>query len=297
MLHFNMLKKGKTFAVALRDSFVEFRENDALRMAAATSFFATFALPPILIILIEVFGFFGNPQMIRHDLLQQLSQAIDKNTVSQIRETLRNVRYLSLTWYTRAGGFIFLLFVATTLFMVISNSLNQLWKISRKKNNGVVFMLLSRAKSIGMIILAGVLFFIVVLADIKGGSGLFLKKIVYHAVSMLASVAWFILVFRFQADGRPLWRSAVAGGILTGLLFTLGKIVLHLLLSYGKVHTIYGSSTSIILLLLFIFYSAFIFYYGACFTRIHAQNSRHPILPTRRAMKYILKRIEVDKEN
>ncbi len=292
-----MLKKARAFAVSLGDSFVEFRENDALRMAAATSFFATFALPPILIILIEIFGFWGNPQTIRHDLLQQLSQAIDRNTVSQIRETLRNVRYLPLKGYAQAGGFIFLLFVATTLFMVISNSLNQLWKIRRKKNNGVIFMLLYRAKSIGMIVLAGVLFFMVIVADIKGGPGLFLKRMIYHAVSTLASVSWFILVFRFQADGRPVWRSAIAGGVLTGLLFTLGKMVLHLLLSYSKVYTIYGSSTSIVFLLLFIFYSSFIFYYGACFVKIHAQNCRNPVLPTRRAMRYILKREEMDEGN
>jgi membrane protein len=287
-----MIQQVKIFSL-LRQSFVEFQQNDPLRMAAATAFFATFALPPILIILIEVFGFFGNPQIIRHDLIQQLSNAIDKNTVSQIRETLRNVRYLSMNSYMQIAGFIFLLFVATTLFKVIKDSLNQLWNIKLKKNNGIVFIFLQRVKSTAVIILAGLLFFVVLMGDTKGATDSFLKRLIYHAVSMITVITWFILVFRFFADGRPGWATAVAGGSFTGLLFTLGKILLHLLLSYQQVKTIYGASTSIVLLLLFIFYSSFIFYYGACFTKIFAAENQSPILPTKHALKYTLKQIEV----
>jgi membrane protein len=303
MFDFYRTKAGKIFGL-LSDSLREFRQNDPLRMAASTSFFATFALPPILIILIEIFGLFGDPQTIRRDLFEQLSQAIDRNTVSQIRETLRNVRLLSLNKSMEAGGFVFLLFVATTLFTVITSSLNQLWNIRRKKNNGITFIFLYRAKSIGMIIMAGVLFFFVLLGDTKAallqqpanelgrGVGLFIQKSLYHGISMLAMTTWFILVFRFLADGRPGWKAAAAGGIFTGLLFTIGKILLHLLLSYRNVQTIYGSSTSIVLLLLFIFYVSFIFYYGACFTKIFAERINRPILSTRYAIRYTLKRVQ-----
>ena len=84
MVRFNIINKIKTFFALLRSAFNEFQQNDPLRMAAATSFFATFALPPILIILIEIFGFFGNARTIRKDLFDQLGNAIDRNTVSQI---------------------------------------------------------------------------------------------------------------------------------------------------------------------------------------------------------------------
>jgi membrane protein len=309
MTRVETLSKIKISALLLRDAFREFQQNDPLRMAAATSFFATFALPPILIILIEIFGFFGNPRIIRRDLIEQLSNAIDRNTVSQIRDTLRNVRYLPLNWYTQAAGFIFLLFVATTLFNVIKGSLNQVWKIRLKKGNGIVFMLLYRLKSVGLIIIAGLLFFVVVNGDMKGvllqehnhqlqsGVNVFLQKIIYHTISMLAVTAWFILILKTLADARPAWKIAIAGGIFTGILFTIGKIILRFLLSYNKVQTIYGASTSIVLLLLFIFYSSFIFYYGACFTKILALHFNKPILPTKHAMRYALKRVEWDGEN
>lgn len=278
--HTAILHAVKTFLLLLRDAFREFQANDPLRMAAATAFFASFALPPIMIILIEVFGVFGNPRTISHDLFQQLGKAMDKNTVLQIRLILRNVRFLSLSRGMQTGGFIFLLFVATTLFEVVKNSMNQLWQIRLKGKRGIITVILYRAKSIGIIIMAGILFLLVLLGDAKGW---LFQQFIYHALAILAVVFWFTLVLRFLADGRPPWRIAIAGGFFTGLLFALGEVLLHWLLSFSKVQTIYGASTALVLLLLFVFYSSFIFYYGACFTRALAEHNKQPILPTRHA--------------
>src|ERR1700730_15278359 len=101
MIYNKALRLGNDFLNLLKNAFKEFQQNDPLRMAAATTFFATFALPPILIILVEVFGFFGNSRIIRHNLLYQLSNEIDKNTVLQLSDTLKNVRHLSLSWYAK----------------------------------------------------------------------------------------------------------------------------------------------------------------------------------------------------
>jgi membrane protein len=308
MIHNRVLSLGSEFIRLLKNAFKEFQQNDPLRMAAATTFFATFALPPILIILVEVFGFFGNSRSIRHDLLYQLSNEIDKNTVLQLSDTLKNVRHLSLSWYSKTGGFIFLLFVASTLFIVINSSLNQLWKFRRRKNNSGIFMLWYRAKSIGIILVAGILFLIVLTGDPNGsilpehyrawnkGMNLYLQRFLYFGISWLSVISLFILIFKYLADGRPSWKVAIAGGIFTGILFSSGKIFLNLLLSYEQVQTIYGASTALVLLFLFIFYSSFIFYYGACFTKVLAININQPILPTRHAIRYKLKIEEWDEE-
>src|ERR1700733_15224450 len=96
MARFRILEGAREFWSILCDAFREFQQNDPLRMAAATSFFTSFALPPILIILIEVLGLFGDSRAIRHGLLEQLSRASDTNIVLQIRVILRNVKLLSL---------------------------------------------------------------------------------------------------------------------------------------------------------------------------------------------------------
>lgn len=123
----------------LRAAYQVFRKNDPLRMAAATSFFVSFALPPILYILIVILGFLGDPKIIRHDLFKQLSVGLDKNIALQVRDVVRNIHRLPLSFGMRIGGFVFLLFVATTLFEIVKNSINQLWKIRLKARQGLGF--------------------------------------------------------------------------------------------------------------------------------------------------------------
>ena len=161
-------------------------------------------------------------------------------------------------------------------------------------------MLLQRAKSLGAIIFAGILVFIMLAVEAQGpllAGQFFLKRSVFYASAMLASMSWFIIVFRFLADGRPAWKASVAGGAFAGLLFTIGKSVLRLLLSYNKVHTIFGASSAMVLLLLFVFYSSLIFYYSACFVKVFSDRDSKPVLPTSHAIKFIVKRAGRYEEN
>src|SRR5215469_14970843 len=92
----------------IRSAFALFRQNDPLRMAGATSFFASFALPPILYILIAVLGAFGDERLIRHDLFQQLSVGLDRSIAGQVRDIVRNIHKLPLNAGMQIGGFVFL---------------------------------------------------------------------------------------------------------------------------------------------------------------------------------------------
>jgi membrane protein len=274
----------------LHDALAELRRHEPLQIAGATSFFAVFALPPIVLIIAQSFSIFGNSWSIGQDLLRELSLTIDSHTITQVSRTVRNVWGLPLGLLTQTLGFLFLLFVATTFFSVISGSLNQLWSVRLKKNNGPLFLILQRVKFLGAIILAGMLVFIVLAIEKQGTlypGHVFLKRVLYYVSGMVASMAWFVFVFRFLADGRPVWKLAVAGGIFAGLLFTLGKSVLRLLLSYNKAHTIYGASTGMVMLLLFVFYSALIFYYSACFVRVLGDRMKTPMQTTAHAVKYL----------
>jgi membrane protein len=302
------LPRPARIAAIFKTAFSEFRQSDPLRMAGATAFFTTFALPAILIIIIQVFGIFINRHTISHHLFTQLGDVVGSNTVDQIRETLRNVRHLSLNWAVLAGAllFLFLLFVATTLFKVIKDSLNQLWSIQLREKQGILFTLGYRAKSVGIIISGGVLFLTVLLAE---GVSIFLQKelgqtasllltgVINQLVGLVVAAAWFTLVFKFLYDAHPSWKVAFAGGAFTGILFIAGKWLLRWLLSYSNMQTIYGASASSALLLLFVFYCAFMFYFGACFTKAWAEEIKQPIPPSRHAIRYRLHKIEVDGEN
>ena len=183
----------------------------------------------------------------------------------------------------------FLVFVSTTLFTIIKDSINQLWNIKTVEKHGIVFLLKFRAKSFAIILLTGILFLVVFLTEsfeqllgdyfteIWGRSNAQIENFVNELISLVVVSIWFAVIFRYLPDKRPNWKVAFTGGFFTGLLFTGGKLLLNILLSYSNMQTIYGASTYMVLLLLFVFYSSFIFYYGACFTRVWAEYVRQPI--------------------
>jgi len=105
-------------------SYTEFKSNDPLRLAGATAFFTTFALPPILIILVQIIGLVLSKENLRDKFFLQLAGIVGKQSAAQVKITFSGFTALAGNWVITAGGFIFLMFVATTLFKVIKDSLN-----------------------------------------------------------------------------------------------------------------------------------------------------------------------------
>ena len=283
---------------SLRHSFALLGKNDPMRMAGATAFFTTFALPPIVFILSQLFGLFIGRGNMGRGLLENISNTLGKEGAEQVRQVVRSIYGFSDSWYVIVLGFLFLVFVATTLFGEIKNSLDQLWKISVKEHPGLLFVLSARAKSFAVILLAGILFFADVFLEslevIAGnyvdeiwhwGSSFF-KSALHQIASVIIVAAWFILLFRFLADGRPTWKASVIGGSLTGILYIAGKLLLRFLLVKSNIGYLYGASGSFVLVLLFVFYSSFILYYGACFIAVYSEKKQWPIMPGSNAYKH-----------
>ena len=283
---------------SLRHSFALLGKNDPMRMAGATAFFTTFALPPIVFILSQLFGLFIGRGNMGRGLLENISNTLGKEGAEQVRQVVRSIYGFSDSWYVIVLGFLFLVFVATTLFGEIKNSLDQLWKINVKEHPGLLFLLSARAKSFAVILLAGILFFADVFLEsvevIAGnyvdeiwhwGSSFF-KSAVHQIASVIIVAAWFILLFRFLADGRPTWKASVIGGSLTGILYIAGKLLLRFLLVKSNIGYLYGASGSFVLVLLFVIYSSFILYYGACFIAVYSEKKQWPIMPGSNAYKH-----------
>jgi membrane protein len=307
-----MKRKGKTSIIDLsklfKDSLVELLKNDPLRMAGATAFFTTFALPPILVIIIQFLKLIFDPKEIRSQLFNSLEKIIGPEAVEQLVDVLMALRKLASNWWIIIGGFIFLLFVATTLFKIIKGSINQVWKIRPVHRLGFGKTMTSRLQAIAVILIAGLLFVIGLLTE---GAQAFLGKYVFeispalsfyfsstlnYLTSIIIVTIWFSVVFRYLPDGRPQWKVALTGGFVTAVLFNIGKVILHWMLSYSNINTVYGTSASIVLLLLFVFYSALILYYGASFTKIWGAYVNTPIHPLPHAMHYRIMEADIDND-
>ena len=290
--------------ISLRHSLKLLGKNDPMRMAGATAFFTTFALPPIVFILSQLFGFFLGRSNMGRELIEKISNTLGKDGAEQVRQVVRSIHGFSNSWYVLVFGFIFLVFVATTLFGEIKNSLNQLWQISVKENPGLLFELSARARSFAVILLTGLLFladlflesFEVIAGsyadDIWQWGSMYFKSAIQQIASVIIVAAWFILLFRFLADGKPTWKASLIGGALTGILFIAGKLLLRFLLVGSNIGSLYGASGSFVLVLLFVFYSSFILYYGASFIAVYSEKKRWPIVPGSNAFNYRIQKMK-----
>jgi membrane protein len=172
------------------------------------------------------------------------------------------------------------------------------WKIRVVEKKPFTTVLGSRLISIMVIVLVGVLFVIGLI--LEGGQAFlwqymkellpntawFFNSVLNYLVSVVIVTIWFAFVFRFLPDARPQWRVALIGAFVTSLLFNIGRLILHWLLSYSNIDNLYGASGSIVLLLLFVFYSSLILYFGAAFTKVWGVSTGCPIEPLPHAIHY-----------
>ena len=288
----------KEFLKIFRVAFDEFKRNEPLRLAGATAFFTTFALPPILIILVQVIGLVFRIQNLRDKFFVRLAQVLGRQSAAQVRVTFLGFTSLAKNWFLVAGGFIFLMFVATTLFKVIKDSINQLWNVKGTSQQPFKLKLEKRAVSLIIILLAGFLFVSGMLiealeaflhqytGELPADTANILSILINNALSIIIVSTWFSILFKVLPDAKTSWKVVIVGGIFTGVLFTIGKLIIRFMLSRGNLTNIFGASSSLVLLLLFVFYSSFILYYGACFTKVYAAFIEDPIKPAHFAVKY-----------
>jgi membrane protein len=295
----------KGIVQTLKAAFQLLQINDPLRLAGATAFFASFALPPILLILIQVMGLLFNRRSIGKQLFLRLGDTVGQESAHQVVITLRGFRGLAQTWPVAIALFLFLLFVSTTLLKVIRSSLNQLWMIRITVKENFLQSILGRLRSLIVIGAAGILFLAGLMAEsahaflgtymqnLYPGVAFVFNGVFTQLVSLIIVTAWFTVLFRYLPDARPDWKVAFAGALLTGVLFNIGKLLLRRLLSGGNLGLLYGASASAVLLMLFIFYSAIIFYYGAAFTKTWSEYKNRPMQPLRKATFYELADVEI----
>ncbi|HEX8326560.1 MAG TPA: YihY/virulence factor BrkB family protein [Hymenobacter sp.] len=283
----------------------ELGANDPLRLGAATAFFTSFALPPVLIILIELLSSLYPSSLVRQLLLGKVSNLVGSSAAGLVSQIVMNVadpmRSRLVTW----AGFAFLVFIATTLFTIIQHSLNQLWQVRPRRGTGQFSQALSeRLRSIGILLATAVLSLLAFGSD--AALGLFAESIrdfdatfAYYVVRVLNAVAaWFILAAWFGVTFRTLslakvpWRAVTRGAALTALLISLGEVVLGQLLVAQDLGPVYGPASSLVLVLLFVFYCAMIFYFGAAFTKAYAHRIGLDIRPKKTAVRYRLVNVE-----
>ncbi len=287
----------------LRETFREFIADNAIKLSAALSYYTIFSLPPLLIIIISLCGIFFGDQAVRGEIFGQINGLVGSQAAMQIQETIKNVKLSNSNTFATTIGVIILIIGASGVFAEIQDSINYIWGLKAKPKKGLVKFLKNRLMSFSMIGSVGFLLLVGLivnsLMDVLNKRLLgYLPKdtvyLFYTANTILVFIIitlLFTVIFKTLPDGKIVLRDCVIGGSFTATLFMIGKFAIGAYLGSSAVASIYGAAGSVILILVWVYYSAIILYFGAEFTKVYAHTHGEKIIPNDYSVKIIKRRI------
>lgn len=302
-----MVKQLRSFGQLASRAFINLSDNDPIRMAAATAFFSFFALPPIVIILTQLYGHVLTDanQQVSTELFRTMADLFGWQSARQLQDISQRLQQPRSSGWLTALSIVILLLASTTLFAIIKNSLNQLWRVKHAAHRRWWASAADRAIAFGIILFSGLL----VLASLLVQQTLlplkvhlsdavtfpaWLVDVGRYLLSTVLLTFWLCVVFKYLPDIRIRWQAVWRGALVTALLFDIGQQILDRLLIKSPVGALYGRSGAIILILLFVFYSALILYYGASFTREYANWLHLDAEPAADAVAYQIQELPGD---
>jgi membrane protein len=256
-------------------------EHDASTMGAALAFYTVFSIAPILIIAIGIVGLVVRGDVLQADLLAQAQNLLGATGASAVRDLLTSAEYLDKSRIATSIGIVTLLFGASSVFVELQNSLDKIWEIpKRKRMHGLWRVLRARFLSMGLVLGVGFLLMVsLVVSTLMAAFGTWLATMLGHwrttlllidvILTLGISAVLFALLFKYVPQEKLAWADVWVGGIVTAALFSIGKFAIGYYLGKSAFSSVYGIAGSFLVLLLWTYYSAQIFLFGAEFTRFY----------------------------
>ncbi len=291
-----------------RLSFKDFIDCNILKLSGALAFFTIFSLPGLLIIIIWVSNIFYGRDIVEGTIYHQLEGLIGHTSALDIQEAVNNASRGSGNSLATVVGLISLLIGATSVFSEIQDSINFIWRLKAKpkKGKGILKWLFNRLLSFSMIIALG--FVLLVSLIINGAMDVLMDRlmerypnltvvvvyIINIIISYLITTLIFAAIFKVLPDARVKWRHVWKGALVTSLLFMIGRFIIGYYLGHSSMTSTYGTAGSVIIILLWVYYSAMILYFGAAFTHAYVIHKGSRIYPNNYAVW--VQQIEVESE-
>jgi membrane protein len=288
----------------LKQGFSEFIDINIPKMSAALAYYTLFALAPMLIIIISIIQFTYGADAIQGDLYPQIAGILGADAGKQVQDMITNAAISGKSTVSTVVSIIILVFTATGVFVEIQDSINSIWHLRAKPKGGFMKILFDRLISFSMVVSLGFILLVSltinsVVESIMGNLERYFKDwTIYlaYAVNLIVTFAvitiLFATIFKVLPDALIKWKQVLPGAIATSVLFMIGKFGITLYLGTSDVGSTYGAAGSIVIILLWVYFSAMILYFGALITRIHLSLSGQTIRPNRYA--YFIRHVEIE---
>jgi membrane protein len=260
----------------------EFLNDNCIKLSASLSYYTIFALGPMLIVIISFAGIFLGRDAVEGKLYSQIKSLIGSEAAIQVQSMIANLQQSDQTVVAAIIGVVLLILGATGVFTEIQGSINYIWSIRAKPKKGWLKFITNRLISFSLVISCG--FILLVSLIINAIMELLNEKLQIYFKSVTIVVfyilnwvlifaiitALFAIIFKVLPDATIKWRDAFVGASFTALLFMLGKFLISLYIGKSNVGLTYGAAGSIIVILVWVYYSSLILYFGAEFTKIYS---------------------------
>ncbi len=282
----------------LKQTFSEWLDDKVPQLGAALAYYTVFSLAPLVLLLLAIVGFVfrNDPAGAWQKVTEQMSYFLDKSAIDVVQGIAQKASQPNKGVLATSIGILLALFGASGVFGQLQDALNTIWGVKTKPGVGIMGFIRSRFLSFAMV--AGVCFLLLVSLVLESllksfshyvqamlPGGIVIALVVYSTFDLAVVVLLFASIFKFLPDVKIQWRDVWIGALITAIFFAIGKWALGLYLGSGTAASAYGAASSLITLLLWIYYSSQILLFGAEFTQVYAARAGRAFVPDKYAVR------------
>lgn len=282
-----ILMKLKLLWTTLRQTFSAWSDHEAPRLGAALAFYTILSLAPLIILIIAMVALVFGHSAAQDQILSQVQGMTGQDGAKTVRAMIEHAQKPASGTFASIIGLITLLFGASGVFGELRSALNKIWEAKPETSSGILGMIRERFFSFGMVLAIGFLLLVsLILSAGLAALGKFfggvlpMPEFVLSGINFLVSLAaisvLFALIFKYVPETKIAWKDIWVGAIATAFLFTVGKFLIGLYLGKAGVGSAYGAAGSLIVVIIWVYYSSLIFFFGAEFTHVLERSQGSP---------------------
>ena len=300
-----MSRRLKTLWELIQEVLSEWSNDNASRLAAALAYFTVFSIAPLLLVIVAVVGLVVGRQQVESQVLAQVGNLVGSQGQQFVAGVLHNMQNTSTNVILAVAGAVTIVFGATGLLVQLQGALNRVWNVKPEPGQGPLSFIRSRALSLAILLIVGFLLLLslfvstalrAVSSAVPQGIAAYLPIVdAGNAVlSFVIITVLFAVLFKYLPDVEIGWRDVWAGAVITALLFGAGKYLISLYLGHSGIASTYGAAASLVLILVWVYYSAQIVLLGAEITQVYARHFGSRIMPADNAVRLTQARRSAD---
>src|SRR5690554_6862520 len=298
-----MKLKPRTFFRLIKESYLSWNLNDPWARSATIAYYALFSLPSLIIIVVHTAGYFFGTEAVQGSITQEIGNFIGLEAANAVEDMVANAAINANSTLAIIFGGGALIFGATGLFFQLKAAMNNIWSVTAKKET-IWRTVINRMISFGMVMVVGLLLLISLiistllkvvgeyLAEISQVFSMLMLNILNFAISFAIITSLFAAIFKWLPDVQVRWKITYLGAAMTTFLFLLGEFLISFYFGQTQPGSVYGGASAVILILLWVYYTCLIVFFGAEFTQQYALYKNEKIVPNQYAEPAIYQELE-----